>query len=81
MKWLIIEELQPPEDLSYKPKTKRWAVYTKDYMQDLGTIKWHNSWRKYAFFPFSNTLFEQDCLRDISNFIEEQTKLHRREVT
>ena len=76
-KWIEFELLQPPTDLTYKPKTKRWVVQTKQDFKQLGIIKWHCGWRKYVFYPYSDTLFEQDCLRDIANFIEEKTTNHK----
>ena len=53
-------------------KTNVWQVKTKDNFDILGEIKWFSRWRRYAFFPYSVTIYEQDCLRDIANFIEEQ---------
>lgn len=40
----------------------------------LGIVKWHPSWRRFAFFPYDETLFEPDCLRDIADFCEGETK-------
>ena len=77
IRWIEFEVIEPPEDLNYKPKTQRWAVQTKDTYLQLGIVRWHNSWRKYAFFPYEGTLFEQTCLRDIANFIEDETKKHK----
>ncbi len=39
----------------------------------LGEIRWFPHWRRYAFYPGSFTAFEQDCLRKIADFCEEQT--------
>jgi len=61
-------------------KTDIWRVAEKDATDqtpDLGEVKWYGAWRKFAFFPFVNTLFEQDCLRDIANFCETETRKHR----
>ena len=57
-------------------KTKRWAVCT-DRDGAIGWIRWHGRWRKYAFFPNGCTVYEQDCLRDIAEFIESETKEHK----
>jgi len=43
----------------------------------LGIIKWFGRWRKYCFFPVEGTIYEETCLRDISQFIEEETKAHK----
>ncbi len=53
-------------------KTKIWDVIT--YENDwLGEIKWFSRWRRYAFHPLGHTVYEQDCLRKIADFCEEQT--------
>ena len=53
-----------------KKKTKTWGVL-KINSDDLGTIKWCPQWRQYCFFPESETIFSENCLREISNFIVE----------
>jgi hypothetical protein len=62
-----------------KPKTKVWWVVNKYDNFQLGWIAWFPPWRKYSFSPKENTVYEQVCLREISNFIEEQTKIHKQE--
>ncbi len=65
--------------LSKSGKTRMWAVTDADGMYVLGKIKWHGHWRGYAFFPEQDTetLYEQKCLREIADFLEEATKLTR----
>jgi hypothetical protein len=58
-------------------KTRRWDVWTKDRVAFLGVVKFYPRWRKYAFFPNANTLYEADCLRDIARFCEEETSRWR----
>lgn len=60
-----------------KKKTKEWAVLAVNERLPLGYVKWFSNWRKYCFFPLQSTIYEQDCLRDIANFCESQTKTHR----
>ena len=62
---------------SLSGKTKIWIIRTKEGNAVLGTIKWFANWRYYGFYPESETVFEQQCLRDIANFCEEQTKLQK----
>jgi hypothetical protein len=56
-------------------KTGIWWVWS-DYHSErgfvLGEIKWFSHWRKYAFFPYADTLYEQTCLREIAQFIDER---------
>lgn len=58
-------------------KTKIWRVINKDNDQILGRIKWFARWRKYSFFPLTGTVYEKDCLRDIADFSEEETRKHK----
>ena len=73
--WIQFDEVEagPP-----KRKTKLWLVNSKEVSCGaLGQVKFYPRWRKYAFFPFESTLFEQNCLRDIANFCEQQTRAWR----
>ena len=81
-KWLEFSEPTP----SKSGLTNIWAVYSSGYKDDegeldkdcwLGEIKWRGPWRKYAFFPERDTLYEADCLRDIAQFCEDRTKEHK----
>jgi hypothetical protein len=56
--------------------TKRWQVHTLDLSVVLGSVHWFGRWRKYAFFPLQETVYEHHCLRDIANFAEYQSRLH-----
>jgi len=40
------------------------------YGDFLGDIKWFNKWRSYAFFPEEETIYEDDCLVEIADFIK-----------
>jgi hypothetical protein len=60
-----------------KPKTKTWNVIAKEGEVELGWVGWFSKWRKYCFFPAGETIYEEKCLRDIAQFIQEQTKHHR----
>jgi hypothetical protein len=80
----VINPLPEPKHICFKEngvsktgRTKRWIVTAKeDHTDMLGEIQWHGPWRCYVFYAF-NAIFEQKCLRDISNFIEYQTKIHK----
>lgn len=58
-------------------KTTAWEVCNKGESSTLGFVKWFPRWRKYAFLPVPNCIFEELCMREISLFIEERTKEHR----
>ena len=57
------------------PKRKRitniWEVQSL-MGAGIGSISWYSAWRTYAFFPYDDTIYEDDCLLDIANFIKEQ---------
>ena len=77
MKWIAVRDL----GIKKGQKTHIWQVITTDENQFiLGTVKWFGRWRKYCFFPalIDALVFEEDCLRDIANFLVEQTAEHRR---
>ena len=64
----------PTEPLT---KTSVWRVHSKEDPIALGIIKWFARWRKYCFFPITDTVYEQVCLREIADFIERKTKEHK----
>lgn len=59
-------------------KSMVWAVRTVDGNQLLGVISWKNTWRRYAFFPTSETCYEERCLREIADRCEVQTASRRK---
>jgi len=65
-----------------KPKTNVYAVIKNVLSANLkdgsgsmglgyklGTIKWHPQWRKYCFYPETETTYSRGCLDDITTFI------------
>jgi len=50
-------------------KTEIYMVVSKTSNFSLGEIKWYGAWRQYCFFPKDETLFNNQCMRDICNFI------------
>ena len=62
--WLRIVEI------GHTGKTWVFDVNAKEGGDNLGQIKWFGHWRKYSFFPNTNTIFEHQCLRDIALTLE-----------
>ncbi len=60
-----------------KPKTNVWQVRATASGLPLGNIKWYGGWKKYAFYPETGCIFEEDCMRDIIEFIVKETKEHK----
>jgi hypothetical protein len=47
----------------------------------LGEIRWFARWRKYCFFPETETVYEETCLDDISDFLVHETLAHKEAKT
>jgi hypothetical protein len=60
-----------------KPKTLTWYVVNRYDDICLANIEWYAPWRKYAWFPKPNTVYEWVCLREIAQFCEDMTASHR----
>lgn len=75
-KWIRFGTPSP----SKSGKTKEWGVMTTkdDTPVYLGVVKWMGRWRRYAFFPEPNMVFEQTCLRDLASFCDQQNGAHRK---
>ncbi len=63
--------------LAEKGKTQLWFVLTMDQSMVLGNIRWFGRWKKYAFFPNPETVYERTCLREIADFCEYITEFHK----
>ncbi len=72
MKWITFEQCTE----SKNHKTRVWRVVAKQGNQPLGLVLWYSGWRKYVFAPDTGSEYEQDCLRDIAEFIESATREH-----
>lgn len=59
----------------YTIKGRKTPIYyirpVKDDFIMLGSVQWHTGFRKYAFYPMGDTVFDKQCLEDIVYFIEE----------
>ena len=64
-------------DPSFVGKTSLWRVRTTKGWH-LGYVKWFGRWRKYSFFPEEGSVFEEVCMREISDFIVARTQEHKR---
>ena len=73
MKWIAIDKLADDDK-----KTDTFEVWSTFYNVSLGIVKWKANWRKYGFFPYPQTCYEEDCMRDISDFIEKETKEYKK---
>lgn len=74
MKWI---RLVP---VLYHGKTERWNVETLAGTP-IGRIAWSTGWRRYVLQPAYPTEWEQDCLRDVADFIERATREYKGRVS
>lgn len=58
-------------------KTDTWECLANSDGCLLGHIKWYSHWRQYCFFPARETIFSQNCLDDVSNFLEKINQNHK----
>lgn len=66
------------EGMSDSGKTHRMVIVSKESGDRLGEIRWYGAWRKYAFFPDAETLFENQCLQDIAEFLDKLMQERKR---
>ena len=52
-------------------KTDILDVESKSQGSVLGQIKWFGQWRQYCFYPSPDTIFNPECMADISKVINE----------
>lgn len=58
-----------------KGVTQFWCIINgRDVIAE---VRWFTNWRKYSFYPGSETVFEEVCLGEIADFCVELTKFHR----
>lgn len=69
------------ELVEHKAKTCVWDVLMHPAGHKLGVVKWFAHWRKYAFFPENGSLFEQDCMTAIGQFLVTVTTMHNNKAT
>lgn len=50
-------------------KTKIVNVYSAQHGDKLGEIRWFGRWRQYAFFPAEGTIWNPQCLDEITEKI------------
>lgn len=65
------------ENLPIKLKTEIWQVHSNSSNVILGMIRWYSPWRQYVFEPSDGTIFNIDCMNEISQQVASLTKQHR----
>ena len=75
MKYIQCTDITAADD---PRKTRIFMVNSTESGDLLGQVRWYAPWRKYCFYPTQGTIFEQVCMRDLSDFIETKTKEHKK---
>jgi hypothetical protein len=70
-KWIAFVEVPAPG------VTKRWEIRATQGNLVIGLVSWSNGWRRYVLRPGYPTEWEQDCLRDVADFLEARTREHK----
>ena len=59
-------------------KTYTYCVFSAGTAILLGVVKWRTGWRRYAFEPEVNTVFDSACLTEMAQFLDQQTAMQKR---
>lgn len=68
---LMFREVEYTKD--QRGVTRKWEVWNQAGDRKLGEVVWHSPWRRYTFHPAFDTLFDVECLMNVSQFLAEQT--------
>ena len=55
-------------------KTDLWEIRSVASNEILGVIRWWGGWRQYVFHPADHTIWNPDCLDEVSTFARARTK-------
>jgi hypothetical protein len=72
--WIKFVDITPSDG---KRKTKIYAVVSTYTDCTLGHVTWFSRWRRYAFAPSPDTVYEQECLKRIIVFMDNLMYLRR----
>lgn len=61
---------------SVSGKTNVWVI-RKPAMGRLGIVSWYGPWRCYVFCPDDSTLFNAECMQELSDFTHCVTAAHK----
>jgi len=64
-------------EVSASGKTKVWEIRAVAGGAVLGKVKWFGRWRQYVFAPAANTVWNPDCLNEVSRFVVKCTVDHQ----
>ena len=76
--WAVSENLMFKDDgpVYQGAKTRQFTVFSRTNRSLLARIKWLSKWRKYCLFTFDSVVFDNRCLSQIIDFMEETNTIH-----
>lgn len=72
-KYMLVERLLPNPGR----KTSVWFILSASSGGRLGVVRWYGPWRQYTFCPDMHSVFNRDCMIDLSNFLRRVNDEHR----
>ena len=77
--WILVDNdyFTILEERLVNRKTPIYHIISKHSKDEIGLIKWYGAWRKYCFFPNSNTIWDNKCLNEILNFLNDKNNKKR----
>lgn len=61
------------KEIILNKKTPILYIFSNDKTL-LGNIKWYGAWRKFCFYPNKDSIWDNYCLNDLTNFLEQYNK-------
>lgn len=59
-----------------KRKTPIYYIFTYEAIC-IGEVKWFPAWRKFCLYPYKDTVWDSNCLKDAVDFIEDANKKYK----
>lgn len=64
-------KVEKNKEASKGKKTDVYDIINSNSGGRLGQVRWYSEWRRYCFFPDSDTVFSKGCLEDVNTFINQ----------
>lgn len=75
--WTLIEDneyIYIIKETQVNRKTPILHICSKLSRDEIGIIKWYGAWRKFCFFPYPETIWDEKCLMALNNFLIQYNK-------
>ena len=58
-------------------KTQKWNVRAVVDGTHLGEVSWNAPWRQYCFYPAADTIWNGDCLDEVTRYLARVNREHK----